>query len=209
MKRFGFALAACAALTACGGKDNRPGTASVPAALDWRQVATKGDRIRLRNWRDAWVTALAKAQASGNGPAIAAQGVLFEPDRALSNALPPPGDYRCRMFKLGANGTAAHDFTAYPWFGCRVVAEGEVLSFYKASGAQRPVGLAFPDGDMRGVFLGTMVLGDETTALDYGRDADRDMAGIIDRVDDKRWRIALPYPKFESILDVVEIVPAS
>ncbi|WP_229727034.1 DUF4893 domain-containing protein [Sphingomonas alpina] len=172
-------------------------------------MATKGDRIRLRNWRDAWMTALAKAQASGNGQAIAAEGVLFDPDRALSNALPPAGSYRCRVFKLGANGTAAHDFIAYPWFGCRVDAEGEVSSFYKSNGSQRPVGLAFPDGDMRGVFLGTMVFGDETTALDYGRDADRDMAGIIDRVDDKRWRIALPYPKFESILDVVEIVPAS
>ncbi|QNQ11705.1 DUF4893 domain-containing protein [Sphingomonas alpina] len=209
MKRFGFALAACGALMACGGKGASPATASTPAALDWRQVATKGDRIRLRNWRDAWMTALAKAQASGNGQAIAAEGVLFDPDRALSNALPPAGSYRCRVFKLGANGTAAHDFIAYPWFGCRVDAEGEVSSFYKSNGSQRPVGLAFPDGDMRGVFLGTMVFGDETTALDYGRDADRDMAGIIDRVDDKRWRIALPYPKFESILDVVEIVPAS
>ncbi len=209
MMKSWFALAACAALTACGGKGDRPAVGAVPAAMDWRQVATKGDRQRLRNWRGAWITALAKAQASGNGPAIAAQGVLFEPDRALVNAVPPPGDYRCRIFKLGANGTAMHDFTAYPWFGCRVGIEGGVSSFYKADGSQRPVGLAFPDGDMRGVFLGTMMLGDETTALEYGRDAERDMAGVIDRVDDKRWRVALPYPKFESILDVVEIVPAT
>jgi hypothetical protein len=61
---------------------------------------------------------------------------------------------------------------------------------------------------MRGVFLGTMMIGDETTALDYGRDADRDMAGLIERVGDSRWRIVLPYPRFESMLDVVEIVPA-
>jgi hypothetical protein len=83
-----------------------------------------------------------------------------------------------------------------------------VSSFYKTDGPQRPVGLAFRDGDMRGVFLGTMMLGDETTALVYGRDTDRDMAGIVERIGDKRWRIVLPYPRFESLLDVVEIVPA-
>jgi hypothetical protein len=177
--------------------------------MDWRQVATARDRDRLRNWRVAWLAALAKAQASGNGQAIAAQGALFEPDHALDRPLPPPGGYRCRVFKIGANGTATRDFTVYPWFVCRVDAEGEVSSFYKTDGPQRPVGLAFRDGDMRGVFLGTMMLGDETTALVYGRDTDRDMAGIVERIGDKRWRIVLPYPRFESLLDVVEIVPAA
>ncbi|MGY4396541.1 hypothetical protein ACVWZA_001721 [Sphingomonas sp. UYAg733] len=209
MMRLGLGLAACAALTACSGKGDRPAAAAAPVALDWRQVATDADRNRLRNWRQAWVAALTKARASGNTKAIAAQGELFEPDRALADAMPPSGAYRCRVFKLGANGTATRDFTAYPWFECRVDAEGEVSSFYKTSGSQRPVGLVFRDGDVRGVFLGTMMIGDETTALDYGRDADRDMAGLIERVGDRRWRIVLPYPRFESMLDVVEIVPVS
>ena len=53
-----------------------------------------------------------------------------------------------------------------------------------------------------------MMFGDETKPIDYGHDDGRDMAGYIDRVGEKRWRLVLPYPKFESILDVVELVPS-
>ncbi len=44
------------------------------------------------------------------------------------------------MFKLGANGTAMRDFTAYPPYECRINDEGEVSSLYRAAGPQRPVG---------------------------------------------------------------------
>jgi hypothetical protein len=43
--------------------------------------------------------------------------------------------------------------------------------------------------------------------MDYGRDANRDMAGIVQRIGPRRWRLVLPYPHFESLLDVVELVP--
>ena len=39
------------------------------------------------------------------------------------------------------------------------------------------------------VFLGTMMLGDETRALDYGRDPVRDVAGLLERVGPRRWRL--------------------
>jgi hypothetical protein len=52
-----------------------------------------------------------------------------------------------------------------------------------------------------------MMFGDETAPIAYGRDNARDMAGFVERVGDKRWRLVLPYPTFESILDVVELVP--
>ncbi|WP_380817196.1 DUF4893 domain-containing protein [Sphingomonas hylomeconis] len=211
MVKMGFGLAACAMLAACGGGGggggDRPATAVAAAPLDWRRVATEADRTRLRNWRVAWIEAMTKARAAGNGKAIDAQGPLFDPDHALDGAMPPPGDYRCRIFKLGARGTGAKDFTSYPFFGCRVEAEGDVSSFYKTEGSQRPVGLAFPDGQ-RAIFLGTMMLGDERNALEYGRDANRDMAGIVQRVGARRWRVALPYPRFESTLDVIEMLPA-
>ncbi len=104
-------------------------------------------------------------------------------------------------------GTASRDFTAYPAFDCRIDDEGAVRSFYKLSGSQRPVGLLFGDGD-RTVFLGTLLLGDERAALQYGQDRDRDMAGWLERIEEKRWRLVLPYPRFESTLDVIELVPA-
>jgi hypothetical protein len=33
------------------------------------------------------------------------------------------------------------------------------------------------------------------------------MVGILERVSAARWRIAFPYPRWESIIDVIELVP--
>ena len=61
--------------------------------------------------------------------------------------------------------------------------------------------------DRRQIFLGTMMLGDETRPMDYGRDSMRDMAGAVERIGPNRWRLILPYPNFESVMDVIELVP--
>jgi hypothetical protein len=203
----------------CGAQANRTtevrvaerGTSGLPAATDadWRRVATSADRTRLRGWRQAWIAALAKVKGSADAGTLSAETLLFDPDRALDHATPPPGAYRCRIFKLGANGTAMRDLTAYPPVECHVADNGGLLSLYKTSGPQRPVGLLFPDSSSRAVFLGTMVLGDETRPLSYGQDGTRDMAGYVERIGEQRWRLVLPYPRFESLLDVVEIVPAT
>ncbi|MEG3174613.1 DUF4893 domain-containing protein [Sphingomonas sp. RB3P16] len=205
-------------LGGCGGKTTQtiqPRIASPRAlvglptdATDWRRVATVADRRRLRGWRQAWIDALAKVSTSANAAVIASDPDLFDPDRALSEATPPPGAYRCRVIKLGANGTAMRNVTAYPAVDCHVTAEGSVSALYKVSGAQRPVGLVYPDSAARSVFLGTMVLGDETKPLNYGQDINRDLAGYVERIGTRRWRLVLPRPRFESLLDVVEIVPA-
>lgn len=194
-------------LSGCGRGIARPMEPAPPVAANWRSMATAADRERLRDWRKAWTTALAKARLK-NAAAIAEQGALFEPDRAISGAVPPAGKYRCRVFKLGANGTAMADYTRYPDFECRVDQEGDVSSFYKLTGAQRPVGFFLRDTPSRAVFLGTLRMGDEMHQMHYGRDAQRDIAGIVERIGDKRWRLTLPYPRFESLLDVIELVPA-
>lgn len=184
-----------------------PATVLKHASADWRQVATPGDRTRLRGWRQAWIDALAHLSPGRQAAAIAADPMLFDPDRALAGATPPAGAYTCRVFKLGANGSAMRDVTIYPIADCTVENDGAVSSLYKVSGPQRPVGLIFADGPARAVFLGTMVLGDETKPLGYGQDDRRDMAGYVERIGPKRWRLVLPRPRFESLLDVVEIVP--
>lgn len=207
---FRLMSAACALLVplcGCGGgKASTPGRAALPP--DWRNVATNADRERLRGWRDSWTAALAKVRAAGKGPALTLGGALFDPDRALSGAMPPPGDYRCRMFKLGAKAEGNADYSAQSAMGCRIAQEGDVFSIAKIDGAQRPVGLLFKDTDTRSVFLGTLVLGDETSPMQYGQDATRDMVGYVERIGDRRWRVVLPAPAFESLLDVVELVPA-
>lgn len=183
-----------------------PASAGDAERLDWRRIATAGDRLRLRTWRQAWIEALDRARKA-NADAIIAGGALFDPDRAFAGAVPPVGRYRCRVFKLGAKGTAMAEFTAYPDFACRIGADGDTPTFYKLEGAQRPAGVLFSESASRAVFLGTLVLGDERRAMQYGRDASRDLVGYIERVGERRWRLVLPYPRFESILDVVELVP--
>ena len=201
------ALALLVALGACGGGGERPATPAAGAA-DWRRIATAADRARLRGWRTAWTAALAKAADGGHLAKLRAEGALLQPDAALPDPIPPAGDYRCRVTKLGAKQPGMADFLAYPAFDCRVAEEGGVRRFAKLTGSQRPVGTILADGQTRAIFLGTMMLGDEARALDYGRDRARDVAGLVERIGTARWRLVLPYPHWESMLDVVELVPA-
>lgn len=173
----------------------------------WRATATVQDRARIRGWYSAWQDALADARAKGFGPQIIGEGALLDPQAALPNPHLPPGDYRCRTVKVGAqSGTLA--YVAYGWFTCRISGEQGIVSLTKTSGSQRPVGLIFPDDMRRQIFLGTLVLGDEAMPLDYGSDKLRDMAGVVERIGDRRWRLVLPRPAYESIIDVIELVPA-
>ena len=98
------------------------------------------------------------------------------------------------------------DYVVYPAAPCTISDEGEILGFSKLSGNQRPVGLLFPMDDSRMIFLGTVIIGDEVRALDYGRDRNRDMVGAFERIGANRWRLILPKPRFESIMDVIEVV---
>ena len=73
---------------------------------------------------------------------------------------------------------------------------------------QRASGVLFDSTDSRTIFLGTLALGDEARPMPYGRDLRRDMAGFVERIGEARWRLVLPFPGFQSTLDVMEIVPA-
>ncbi len=202
-----FSLLAAAAFVPATLAAAREEVVPVKAGSDWRQVATEDDRERVRHWRDAWVDALAQANRT-EAAAIAAGGALFEPDTALPGAQPPPGDYACRTVKLGrAPPGGMLDYVDYPAFRCRIAARDGRLHFTKLTGSQRPVGTIFPDNGRRMIFLGTLMLGDETQALRYSRDSERDMIGIIERVGEHRWRLVFPRPRFESLLDVIELTP--
>lgn len=177
------------------------------AVQDWRDVAAEADRNRVRDLRPAWIKALAQARDSGHGADIAALGPLADPDIAL-DGMPPPGHYRCRTVKLGAQSPGMLDYIAYPPFDCVIAPDkGGVLTFEKTSGSQRQNGRLWPDGARRMVFLGTLALGDEAGAIAYGMDSQRNVAGVLERVGPTRWRLALPWPRWESHLDLIELVP--
>lgn len=188
-----------------------PSSADTPpdATGTWRATATDADKERIRGWYSSWQAALADARAKGFGADIDREGVLLQPMTALPNPHLPAGDYRCRTIKVGAQGRSGLSYVGYGWFRCRVSSEQGLSSLTKISGSQRPVGLIFPDNLKRQIFLGTLELGDEKMAVNYGSDRMRDMAGLVERIGDNRWRLVLPAPAYESLLDVIELVPAS
>ena len=180
---------------------------AVPAGAGWRTLATETDRERVREWRKTWVRGLELARAGGHAAAVAAEGILLEPDAALPEVSPPAGDYRCRVIKVGAKSQGLLDYVAYPAFACRIGGGEAVRDFVKLTGSQRPVGRLFAENDRRMIFLGTLQLGDEVGTLRYGHDVDRDMAGFLERIGERRWRLVFPSPRFESVIDVIELVP--
>lgn len=181
----------------------------LPSGANWREAATPDDRTRLRTWRNAWTAALDTIRAREGMAAVSAEGPLLEPDRALAtDPLPPEGDYRCRTIKLGVRDDTRAPVSTLPAQPCRMTRDGDVLRLTQTQGPQRVNGTVYPDTAARGVFLGTLSLTDEPTPLGYGEDSVRDMAGLVERVAERKWRIVLPRPALESTLDVIEVTPA-
>jgi hypothetical protein len=200
--------AALLALAGCAQFQSSPGVVVQPT-LDWRSMATLSDRDRLRDWRSAFVDGLRAARAAGHSADLEREGVLLEPDAALGGGPIPNGAYRCRVIKVGAKSEGMLNYIAYPAFDCRIQQAGHVQDFAKLTGSQRQVGSIFPGDALRQVFLGTLVLGDEARAMQYGRDTERDVAGYVERIGPDRWRLIMPRPHFESQMDVMELVPSS
>ena len=207
-RRLALLLLAPLALAGCAHSREvvAPPSAERPSDA-WRGLVTQDDRGRLRNWRKSWTDALAQARP-GFAASIAREGPLLDPDVGLAGATLPPGDYRCRTIKLGNQRPGGQAFTAYEPRPCLVSADGARLHFAVLDGPQRPLGTFFPDTSRRMIFLGTLQLGDEALAYRYGRDRERDMIGLLERIGEHRWRLILPAPHFESLLDVIELVPA-
>lgn len=206
MRRLFPSVALAAILAGCAETPRSSETMPTYSAA-WRTIATDDDRERLRDWRTAFSKALAAARKSGHAEEIAAEGALLEPDSALGEPAMPDGRYKCRVIKLGAKSEGLLDYIAYPAFTCVVGREGALQRLDKVSGSQRHVGILYGNDAMRQVFLGTLALGDETRAMQYGQDETRDVAGYLERVGPERWRLVMPYPHFESLTDVLELVP--
>ena len=174
----------------------------------WKEVATTDDWQRLADWRTSFIAALDSATKAGHAADIAREGALLEPDAALGPPAIPNGMFRCRVIKIGAKvDSGGPAYSAFPASLCRVKADRGLQRFNKFGGQQRYVGLIFPGDAIDQVFLGTLVLGDETRALQYGQDELRDVAGYVQRIGPNRWRILMPKPHFESQFDVIELMP--
>lgn len=177
--------------------------AQAASSTEWRVLMSQRDHQRVKRWREDWVKALDLARGAGAGARVDAEGALLRPDAAIDAAPLPDGRYRCRMVKLGARTATDRAFAALPPQPCRIA--GGMLE--ELSGAQRIGGRLYPYDTARMVFLGGMALGDEEGLVRYGRDQQRDLAGYVERIGAARWRLILPAPQWESLIDIVEIVP--
>jgi hypothetical protein len=196
-----------AALAACSAIEPPPQVVSTKST-NWHSVITSDDRIRLRDWRQTFLDALSDARKSSHADDIVREGALLEPDAALADGAIPNGLYRCRTVKLGAKPPNVLSYMTSPPSRCEIRQEGKRQMFAKLDGSQRQIGTIFPSDGLRQVFLGTLVIGDETRAQHYGTDDQRNVAGYIERIGPSRWRMVIPSPPFESKLDVIELVPA-
>ena len=179
--------------------------AEAAAPTNWRQLVAIKDGKRLEHWHAAWTTGLREARAGGAGAAIADDPALFDPDRAFADQpAPPAGDYRCRHLDIGAR-PGAPSLVADAWGRCRIEGgdDGRWL-VTGLDGVQRVSGTIYTDTDRRAVFLGTIAFAEERRPAAYGHAAGRDMAGVVERIGEGRWRLALPFPPLGGALALVE-----
>ena len=167
---------------------------------------TRADSERLVRLDAAWREARADAIKGGAAEELRRLGPVAEPRLTFNRPQPTPGRYQCRTIKLGAASKGMLPYVAYGWFRCSVtLTPGGDLILRKTNGSQRPVGLICPDSRRQARFVGVLKLGTETRTPRYGEDADRDMVGVVQRVGDARWRVAFPWPTYESKLDILEL----
>ncbi|UYN98751.1 MAG: DUF4893 domain-containing protein [Devosia sp.] len=115
----------------------------------------------------------------------------------------PDGAYRCRTIKMGG----ILPLTVYGFFACSVSEGGTRID--KTTGSQRFSGTLYPlEGAV--FYRGALHYGNEGP-MAYNADAERNQVGCIYRAPGDEitsYRLELPAPLFESVHDVIELVPA-
>lgn len=210
-KPAGLALMTAAALlSGCAGKGSLA-TAGMKAP-PWQTVIRDADRKRLAGLWGAWTRSLADVQQAGQADKVGALGTMAVADAAIPGPPPRPGDYRCRSVKMGNREDGTIRTPSPPVMAgatrpCRITVRKGLLFFDQGKGDQRVAGALYPDGD-RQVFLGSLALAGESGLMRYGTDAERDQVGVLRALGEQRWRLELPWPMWQSNLQVIEIVPA-
>ena len=211
------AVAALAALLAAceptaGAPAAPPAPAPAPAdgaggSAGWREIASSDDASRLGRLDQAW--RMGRAEADREFAAeVEALGPLVDPNAGQAGRLqPPPGNYRCRSVQLGANRPGGRGYLEHPYARCTIeLTPGGDLILTRTAGSQRARGLLYPDTDRRLVFLGVQARGSEEAGYPaYGERPERDEIGVFERIGSNRWRLALPWPRQDSKLEILEL----
>lgn len=170
----------------------------------WRRVASTRDAAALDALGTRWDQALAASRAAGLGRRVDAEGVLLMRGAGLVRAAPAPGSYRCRLVRLGTR-----KWTAPVQGFCYVGVEDGQLSFSTELRGLRLGGYLWElKGGERLVFLGSAVPAGAKSAPAYGDRPAADSAGLVERIGEFRYRLAMPEAAPGTGLVVVELVAA-
>jgi hypothetical protein len=176
----------------------------VEEAEAWRSVASERDSSALDGLPDRWRQALTAGRAANQSRRIAAEGDLLDPEARLPRAAPAPGSYRCRYLRPGGRRwvSSAQGF-------CYVgVEEGQLTLATELRGLRFGGYLWEVKGTERLIFLGGAVPAGARTPLAYGEEPSSDIAGLVERIGEFRYRLTLPGPPPGAGLTIVELVAA-
>ena len=203
MTRLMFAIALGGALGGCATmpRQVRPqptGIVEKPLGI-WRDTIKLPDVAVIDTMPARWAAARSRAGKTA-AKTLAAQGTLLA-GPALDHPAPSPGTYRCRRVRIGVGG--AHDFPAAT---CFIGGDpGDMLSFTRQGGSDAPRGWLYPDDvTTRYVFLGARQRPGAGN-LAYGKDPTRNLAGVVERIGNFRWRLILPVAA--DTLDIYDLTP--
>jgi hypothetical protein len=198
-----LAVSACQTLPKPPPGAPRP-TVTVEESEAWRGIASARDVAALDSLGARWNQALAASRAAGLGRRLEAEGVLVMRGAGLVRAAPAPGSYRCRYLRLGTR-----KWTASAEGFCYVGVEGAQLSFATELRGLRLGGYLWElKGGDRLVFLGSAVPAGARSAPAYGDHPAGDTAGLVERIGEFRYRLALPEAAPGTGLTIVDLVAA-
>lgn len=172
---------------------------------EWERRVDPAAAQRLAALPMLWTSARAAARPRF-ATALAREGALLDPRRALGYPALPPGSYRCRAVKLGPAAPRQPAYRAFPPGFCHVGGEDDAQSFAKQTGTERPAGRLYPDGATRLVFLGAFAEG-KARAPAYGALPGRDALGVVERIAHFRWRVTLVPADGSAQLTVYDLTP--
>jgi hypothetical protein len=192
--------------------DRPPGTPSPREmrSLSWQEQISEADRKRLAGLWNAWTRALNQAANAGESARLAELGPLAVAEATVKAAFPTPGSYTCSNARIGHRESSRP--TTVPVVDidaaqpCTITAKKGLFWLEQSGGPARLGGMLYPDED-RMVFLGSKALRGEMGMRAYGSDVTRDQVGVLRALGEGHWRLELPWPHWQSNLELVEIRP--
>jgi hypothetical protein len=174
----------------------------------WREVASPAGEDAIEGLETTWAQALEEARQRFRRR-VTAEGALLEAGGGLPRAAPAPGPYRCRVVRIGAGRSGAPAYAAGRQGFCFVGVQDDQLSLTsEVSGARIGGHLWETEQSARLVFLGAAIPGGARLAPAYGANAEGDVAGIVERLGQFRYRLAIATPGAAQKLAIFELTAA-